>query len=117
MNKIGRNDPCWCGNGRKYKKCRLGTLADSRRINLESARGEFGAQTMRQSLKNLYQERRTGITTGKTNLKELFNKIEEGKTTGNRPQPSMKLILGKSKFNDRLRKYPRAKVRSVGASF
>lgn len=22
--KIGRNDPCWCGSGRKYKKCHLG---------------------------------------------------------------------------------------------
>lgn len=21
--KIGRNDPCWCGSGRKYKKCHL----------------------------------------------------------------------------------------------
>ena len=20
-NKLGRNDPCWCGSGRKYKKC------------------------------------------------------------------------------------------------
>jgi len=19
--KIGRNDPCWCGSGRKYKRC------------------------------------------------------------------------------------------------
>ena len=19
--KIGRNDPCWCGSGQKYKKC------------------------------------------------------------------------------------------------
>ena len=19
--KIGRNDPCWCGSGKKYKKC------------------------------------------------------------------------------------------------
>jgi preprotein translocase subunit SecA len=19
--QIGRNDPCWCGSGRKYKKC------------------------------------------------------------------------------------------------
>jgi hypothetical protein len=26
MNKIGRNDPCPCGSGRKYKKC---CLADS----------------------------------------------------------------------------------------
>lgn len=21
MNKIGRNDPCFCGSGKKYKKC------------------------------------------------------------------------------------------------
>jgi preprotein translocase subunit SecA len=19
--KIGRNDPCWCGSGKKYKRC------------------------------------------------------------------------------------------------
>ncbi len=23
MGKIGRNDPCWCGSGNKYKKCHL----------------------------------------------------------------------------------------------
>lgn len=22
-NKLGRNDPCWCGSGVKYKKCHL----------------------------------------------------------------------------------------------
>src|SRR5947208_2051803 len=22
--KIGRNDPCWCGSGLKYKRCHLG---------------------------------------------------------------------------------------------
>ena len=21
LKKIGRNDPCWCGSGKKYKKC------------------------------------------------------------------------------------------------
>jgi len=20
-DQIGRNDPCWCGSGKKYKKC------------------------------------------------------------------------------------------------
>jgi preprotein translocase subunit SecA len=20
-DKLGRNDPCWCGSGKKYKKC------------------------------------------------------------------------------------------------
>lgn len=27
--KVGRNDPCWCGSGKKYKKCHL--AADERR--------------------------------------------------------------------------------------
>ncbi len=22
--KPGRNEPCWCGSGKKYKKCHLG---------------------------------------------------------------------------------------------
>jgi preprotein translocase subunit SecA len=21
QENIGRNDPCWCGSGKKYKKC------------------------------------------------------------------------------------------------
>jgi methionyl aminopeptidase len=25
----GRNDPCWCGSGQKYKKCHLGTDGDA----------------------------------------------------------------------------------------
>lgn len=32
---VGRNDPCWCGSGRKYKKCHLGReqLALAERVN------------------------------------------------------------------------------------
>jgi uncharacterized protein YecA (UPF0149 family) len=26
--KVGRNDPCPCGSGRKYKKCHGGSAAD-----------------------------------------------------------------------------------------
>lgn len=25
QQKLGRNDPCWCGSGKKYKKCHLGS--------------------------------------------------------------------------------------------
>jgi len=25
QEKLGRNDPCWCGSGKKYKKCHLGS--------------------------------------------------------------------------------------------
>ncbi len=32
MSKIGRNDPCWCGSGTKYKKCHLSSdEAESRK--------------------------------------------------------------------------------------
>jgi len=104
MAKIGRNDPCWCRSGRKYKKCHLGTPADNQRNNMEASLGEFGARSMSQSLKKFYQEKQTGVTIGKDNLNELLNKIMEGKKAGNRPQPSKRLILGKSKFNSRLRR-------------
>lgn len=29
----GRNDLCWCGSGKKYKKCCLGTVDDRERKN------------------------------------------------------------------------------------
>jgi tetratricopeptide (TPR) repeat protein len=34
-NDLGRNEPCWCGSGRKYKKCHLGReqLALADRVN------------------------------------------------------------------------------------
>lgn len=28
--KIGRNDPCWCGSGKKYKKCHMDRLGASK---------------------------------------------------------------------------------------
>ncbi|MBW2735153.1 MAG: preprotein translocase subunit SecA [Deltaproteobacteria bacterium] len=29
--KIGRNDPCWCGSGKKYKRCHMNSDADGAR--------------------------------------------------------------------------------------
>lgn len=38
MTKLGRNDPCWCGSGKKYKQCHLaadeGTAGAQRRLQL-----------------------------------------------------------------------------------
>jgi len=34
QGKVGRNDPCWCGSGKKYKNCHL-------RQDMESGRGMF----------------------------------------------------------------------------
>ncbi|MBO5574608.1 MAG: SEC-C domain-containing protein, partial [Clostridium sp.] len=36
MIKIGRNDPCWCGSGRKYKVCHQ---AFDDRIRAEKEKG------------------------------------------------------------------------------
>lgn len=33
--KVGRNDLCWCGSGKKYKKCHL--ERDSRKKSMEIA--------------------------------------------------------------------------------
>jgi hypothetical protein len=32
--ELGRNDPCWCGSGKKYKKCHL---AKDQRDRFEAA--------------------------------------------------------------------------------
>ena len=37
MNKIGRNDPCYCGSGKKYKKC---CLAKDEEKTLEEMKGD-----------------------------------------------------------------------------
>ena len=28
--KLGRNDPCWCGSGKKYKRCHMESDARKR---------------------------------------------------------------------------------------
>ena len=41
MPKVGRNDPCPCGSGRKYKNCcmRKDRVSESRELNLDSMEG------------------------------------------------------------------------------
>lgn len=33
QQKLGRNQPCWCGSGKKYKKCHLRSDGDRCRVN------------------------------------------------------------------------------------
>ena len=35
FEKIGRNDPCWCGSGKKYKQCHEAFDKKIERIRLE----------------------------------------------------------------------------------
>jgi hypothetical protein len=47
---IGRNDPCPCGSGAKYKRCCLARELEAERVvaELETAVAEIGAETWRQ---------------------------------------------------------------------
>ncbi|MBR1860253.1 MAG: methionyl aminopeptidase [Lachnospiraceae bacterium] len=38
MVKIGRNDPCWCGSGKKYKQCHEAFDAKIKKYQLQGAR-------------------------------------------------------------------------------
>ncbi len=42
MNKPGRNDPCPCGSGKKYKKCCLGKFPPAAQDYEETYRREYG---------------------------------------------------------------------------
>jgi hypothetical protein len=49
--KPGRNDPCWCGSGKKYKKCHLqADEEESRAEDANAAEDEFFAEAWRRIL-------------------------------------------------------------------
>lgn len=78
MNKIGRNDPCWCGSGMKYKRCH--SNFDSK---LEEFRHRGAIVPSRKLIKN--QAQIQGIReSGKINIAILdyvSEHIREGITT------------------------------------
>lgn len=43
--KIGRNDPCPCGSGKKYKKCCLGKDDDAHYNGISKSLVRFGHRT------------------------------------------------------------------------
>jgi len=43
--KIGRNDPCHCGSGKKYKKCHEAADAAKESAELAAARAKSAAET------------------------------------------------------------------------
>ena len=44
--KVGRNDPCWCGSGKKYKKCHY--AEDQQKAAAATLRGDDGGQVQDQ---------------------------------------------------------------------
>ena len=58
MEKIGRNDPCSCGSGKKFKKC---CESKTQRRSIGSAQVLFGANKM----SSFFQRHVAPITTPK----------------------------------------------------
>lgn len=44
MDKLSRNDPCWCGSGKKYKNCHL--QYDLAQLNVRRRQGERGTEVL-----------------------------------------------------------------------
>ncbi len=51
-NDVGRNEPCWCGSGRKYKKCHLG----NEQLSLVDRLGWLYAKAGQQLLGGAWQD-------------------------------------------------------------
>jgi len=47
---LGRNDPCWCGSGRKYKKCHLGREDDTAISPWQAAQAHRDAFSVKECL-------------------------------------------------------------------
>lgn len=55
MTKIGRNDPCSCGSGKKYKKCCESKEAAARKLTAHKIEGEDLTQKV-SSIAGLFQK-------------------------------------------------------------
>ena len=54
MGKIGRNDPCPCGSGKKYKRCCIDREDDLDFINPSNFSKTIKKQGVRLKLNNVY---------------------------------------------------------------
>lgn len=57
-DKPGRNDPCWCGSGRKYKKCHMAEDRDKERVHREL---RLAARYVRQDLLEFAQDEQFAV--------------------------------------------------------
>lgn len=75
--KIQRNDPCWCGSGKKYKKCHLKEDEVKRRFNLSSP----NEQTVINRSEEFIQGMRETCQLAKNTLQMVADNIQIGITT------------------------------------
>lgn len=78
MQKISRNDLCWCGSGKKYKKCHL--ESDLKLQEFEEEGFIIPPMSIRKSQEQIEGIRKSGALT-KEILDMVGEKIKEGVTT------------------------------------
>jgi hypothetical protein len=74
MSRPGRNDPCPCGSGKKYKRCHLGLDARNG-VSQPPARSETGAFAGLATIKNAWNQLRDGAAQGSARERREFGKI------------------------------------------
>ncbi len=79
--KTGRNEPCWCGSGKKFKKCHW----PNQEMTIKQERATFGVfgSSVREEAATL---------TPQKDMNLLLSTIETQKRKGCRPRPSEQLI-------------------------
>jgi hypothetical protein len=75
MNRPGRNDPCPCGSGKKYKKCHLELDARTLSVNSGPADSETAAFAGSTSIKNALNLLRDFAVEGPATAKQEFDKL------------------------------------------
>lgn len=78
MNEINRNDPCWCGSGRKYKKCH--EAIDERVAQLEHQGQLTPPRTMLKSKAQIDGIRESGLRNTEV-LDRVAEQIRPGMST------------------------------------
>jgi uncharacterized protein len=75
--KVGRNDPCPCGSGKKYKSCCLGKSSSGKKHKLKATwiNAPQGPNLMERAFGDAI------ASTGKT-----FNSLEEPKKENEKPE-------------------------------
>ncbi|MFZ5823864.1 MAG: SEC-C domain-containing protein [Bacillota bacterium] len=81
--KTGRNVPCWCGSGMKFKHCHWPAEDPVKSAAAVEARGVFGAGPLAQTI---------GMGGPARDSAALLTQINQQKRAGTRPFPSATLI-------------------------
>jgi tetratricopeptide (TPR) repeat protein len=93
MPKIGRNDPCPCGSGKKYKKCCMGKdKVDVEQAYLQDKDADFH-EDMESMIGELVEDFELTLSPGELELYDAFDEIEELMDHGNRSHEAAKKIL------------------------